>query len=265
MINKYFEFFKMEIKEDLADRSRFIIWIISKPIFMLINVIIWTAIFSNSQSLAIGGFSIEQTINYFLFQSIFSNIVFNNLSEKMGSKIYSGELSTSLLKPVNFSISWISKSFGGRIFSLFYESIPALAIGLLFFGFKIYSVPMLIISIISLFLGLLANCFFSLCWALMYFKMLNYWPFERIKKFAISFISGYYIPLNFLPIALQSILKYLPFNYFSYEPTRIFLNIYSYSQVFQILIIQAMWIISLYLLFNFLFKKTLKKFEGVGA
>lgn len=265
MTNKYVEFFKMEIKEDLADRSRFLIWIVSKPIFMIMNILIWTAIFSNSANSSIGGFNVEQTINYFLFQSIFSGIVFNNLSEKMGNRIYSGELSTSLLKPANLSISMVSKALGGRIFSLFYESIPALAIGMVFFGFKIYSTPMLLISIVSLFLGLLTNCFFSLCWSLAYFKMLNFWPFERIKKFVISFISGFYIPLNFLPMALQNILKYLPFGYFSYEPTRIFLNLYSYSRIFQILLIQIFWITALYLIFNFSFKKILKKFEGVGA
>jgi viologen exporter family transport system permease protein len=265
MINKYVEFFKMEIKEDLADRSRFLIWIISKPIFMIINVIIWTAIFTNSNNSIIGGFTVEQTINYFLFQSIFSSIVFNKLSEKMGNRIYSGKLSINLLKPVNLGISLTSKALGGRVFSFFYESLPTLLIGLIFFNFKIYSFPMLIISIISLFLGLLINCFFSLLWSLMYFKMLNYWPFERIKKFVISFISGFYIPLNFLPLIFQNILKYLPFNYLSYEPTRIFLNLYNYSQVFQILFIQIVWIIVLYLLFNNLFKKAVKKFEGVGS
>lgn len=265
MINKYVEFFKMEIKEDLSDRSRFLIWVISKPIFMLINIIIWTAIFSNSINSTIGGFSVEQTINYFLFQAIFANIVFTNISERMGNRIYSGELSTNLLKPVNLSLSLTSKSLGGRVFSLIYESIPSLLIGLIFFNFKIYSFPMLLISIVSLFLGLLINCFFSLLWSLMYFKMLNHWPFERIKRFVISFISGFYIPLNFLPLIFQNVLKYLPFNYFSFEPTRIFLNLYSYSQVFQILLIQIFWIIVLYIMFNILFKKAIKKFEGVGS
>ncbi|MFA5303107.1 MAG: ABC-2 family transporter protein [Candidatus Nanoarchaeia archaeon] len=255
----------MEIKEDLSDRSRFLIWIISKPIFMLINVIIWTAIFSNSSNSTIGGFSVEQTINYFLFQSIFASLVFNNLSERMGNRIYSGELSTTLLKPVNIGISLTSKALGGRVFSFFYESLPTLLIGLIFFNFKIYSFPMLLISIFSLFLGLLINCFFSLSWSIMYFKMLNHWPFERIKRFVISFVSGFYIPLNFLPLIFQNVLKYLPFNYFSFEATRIFLNLYSYSQVFQILLIQIFWVILLYLMFNFLFKKVVKKFEGVGS
>jgi ABC-2 type transport system permease protein len=265
MTNKYFEFFKMEIKEDVADRSRFIIWIISKPIFMIMNVLIWTAVFSNSQNSSIGGFDMGQTINYFLFQAIFGNIIYNSLSEKIGSMIYSGELSTSLLKPANLSLSFVSKAFGGRVFSFIYESIPTLAIGLLFFSFKIYSIPMLLVSIVSLFFGLLINCFFSLCWSLMYFKMLNYWPFERIKRFAISFVSGYLIPLNFMPIPLQNVLRFLPFNYFFFEPAKIFLNIYSYPQVLQILLIQIFWIIILYSIFNFLFKKIIKKFEGVGA
>jgi len=232
---------------------------------MIINVMIWTAIFSNSQNSTIGGFSVEQTINYFLFQAIFSGIVFNNLSERMGNQIYSGELSINLVKPFNLSLKLVSKALGGRVFSLMYESIPTLIIGFLFFNFKIYSFPMLIISIISLFLGLLMNCFFSLCWSLMYFKMLNHWPFERIKRFVVSFISGFYIPLNFLPLVLQNILKYLPFNYFSFEATRIFLNIYSYSQIFKIFLVQIFWIIILYAIFNFLFKKAIKKFEGVGS
>ncbi|MDD4352876.1 MAG: ABC-2 family transporter protein [Candidatus Nanoarchaeia archaeon] len=265
MINKYSEFFKMEIKEDLADRSRFILWIISKPISMMINILIWTAIFSNSNSLSIGGFSIGQTINYFLFQAVFGNIIFNNISEKIGAKIYSGELSTSLLKPVNFSISMVSKSLGGRFFSLIYESIPTHAIAMLFFGMQIYNKPAIILSIISLFLGLLINCFFSLSWSLLYFKTLNYMPLERIKRFVIQFISGFYLPLNFFPLALQNVLKFLPFNFLLYEPTKIFLNIYSFKEILGVMLIQIVWIIVLYGTFNFFFKITLKKFEGVGA
>jgi len=265
MINKYFEFFKLELKEDLADRSRFIVWIVSKPVFMLINVLIWTAIFSNAPDSSIGGFSVEQTINYFLFQAIFGNIIFNSLSEKIGSRIYSGELSTSLLKPANLSISLVSQAFGGRVFSLIYESTVTLAIAMLFFGFKIYSFYALMISILSLFMGFLVNCFFSLCWSLMYFKMLNHWPFERIKKFIVMFISGFYLPLNFLPLPIQNVLKFLPFNYFSYEPTRIFLNIYSGKEILGILMMQLFWTVLLYLTFNIMLKRILKKYEGVGA
>jgi ABC-2 type transport system permease protein len=265
MINKYFEFFKMEIKEDLSDRSRFLIYVISKPIFMLISIIIWTAIFSNSENETIGGFSIEQTINYFIFLAIFSGINYTNLSAKMGSLIYSGQLSELLLKPVNLSLQLTFKSLGGRVFALFYESIPALAFALIFFSFKIPSALMLFFSILSIFLGLIINCFFSLIWSLMYFKLLNHWPFERIKNYLISFLMGSYIPINFLPLAFQDILKYLPFNYFVYEPARIFLNIYPLSQVIGILMLQAFWIIIFYFFFNYLFKKTIKKFEGVGA
>ena len=265
MINKYLEFMKIEAKEDLADRSRFFVWIISKPIIMIMQIMIWTAVFTYSNTSSIGGFSIEQTINYFLFMQIFGNIIYNNLSEDTGEDIYSGYLSMSLLKPVNFSLSKVFGNFGGRIFSFFYESIPTLIVGLVFFNFTIYSLPMMIVSIISLFLGLLINSFFSLCWSLIYFRMINFSPFERIKRYALTFISGYYIPIAFMPLAFQKVLKYLPFNYVFYEPSMIYFNIYSNYQILQVLLMQVLWIMILYLLFNILFKKMLKKFEGVGA
>jgi len=151
MMNKYLEFFKMEIKEDVSDRSRFFVWTISKPIMMLMQMVIWTAVFAYSSKETIGGFSMEQTINYFLFQYIFGSITYAGISEAMGNKIFHGNLVTSLLKPINLSLSFAAKSFGGRLFSLFYESIPSMAIGMLFFSFKIYDGYMIIISIISLF------------------------------------------------------------------------------------------------------------------
>lgn len=264
-MNKYLEFFRMEIKDYLEDRSRFIVWIISKPIMMLIQILIWTAIFSHSGQESIGGFSMGQTIGYFLFQYIFAGITYTSISSTMGHKIFHGELSVNLLKPINLSIAWAFKGFGGRLFSLFNESLPALAFAIIFFGFQIYSYPMFFIALISIFLGYFINFFFSLSWSLAYFKMVNYWPFERIKRFLVLFFMGAMIPINFMPLFLQNVLKYLPFNYISFEPSRIYLGIYSYAQISQIIILQIIWIIILFYLFNHFFKKAIKKFEGVGA
>jgi len=100
---------------------------------------------------------------------------------------------------------------------------------------------------------------------LIYFKMITFWPFERIKRFTLQFFSGMLLPINFMPLALQNVLKYLPFNYFFYEPSRIYLNIYPYGKVLEIIGIQILWIILLYLFFNYFFKKAVKKFEGVGS
>jgi ABC-2 type transport system permease protein len=183
----------------------------------------------------------------------------------MGDKIEEGSLSVHILRPVNLSLAWAFKGLGGRVFAFFYESVPAIIFAMIFFGFKFYSIPMFLISILSLFLGYFINHFFSSLWGLMYFKMINYWPFERIKNIMTNFFLGLVIPINFMPLALQNILKFLPFNYMSFEASKIYLGMYSYSQIAQILGIQLLWIAGLFLLFNFLFKKAIKLFEGVGA
>jgi ABC-2 type transport system permease protein len=95
--------------------------------------------------------------------------------------------------------------------------------------------------------------------------MINFWPFERIKVLMTNFFMGVMIPINFMPLFLQNILKFLPFNYMSFEASKIYLGMYDYSQIIQILGIQILWIICLFFLFNFLFKKVIRIFEGVGA
>jgi ABC-2 type transport system permease protein len=264
-MNKYLEFFNMEVKDSISERARFLVWTISKPLLMLINILIWTSIFSNSGQETIGGFNMEQAINYFIFQNALSGIIYSGISRAMGDRIEDGLLSVHLLKPMNLSIAWAFRGLGGRFFALFYESIPSIAFAMIFFGFKIYSLPMFLISIISLFLGYFINYFFSIIWSLAYFKMINFWPFERIKGFITNFFMGVMIPINFMPLALQNILKFLPFSYMSFEASKIYLGIYDYPQIAQILGIQILWIIGLFILFNFLFKIAIRVFEGVGA
>lgn len=262
---KYLGYFKIAFKNRFASRALNLLWVIAKPIEILVAITVWTAIYEYSGQGVIKGFTLDQTINYMIFSLIFGAIAYTKIGAKLGSHIKSGRLNTMLVKPVDYGLNKLSQVIGARVHAVIFEVLPGVVIAVLFFGFHQYNSLMTLLAITSMSLALLVNYFFSLSWALIYFKTINFESIEWFKKMLISILSGSLIPLNFLPIAFQEVLKYLPFQFLSYIPSRIFINSYPLQEVILLLMIQASWIVLLYAVYKIGWNYSIKSFSGVGA
>lgn len=262
---KYAGFLKIGFKQRLASRAMNLLWVISKPIEILVAIAVWTAIYQYSGEGAIRGFTLDQTINYMIFSLVFGALAYTKIGNKLGSDILSGELNTRLLKPVDYGLNKLSRSIGDRLHAGLFEVTPGVIIAVVLFGFHQYSILMTLLGITSVVLALLVNFFFSLSWALIYFKTISYESIEWFKNMLVSLFSGSLIPINFLPQILQELLKYLPFQYLVYVPSRIFINSYSISEAGSLIIIQAVWIVLLYAVYKIGWNYAVKNFSGVGA
>ena len=78
-------------------------------------------------------------------------------------------------------------------------------------------------------------------------------------------MSGSLLPLAFFPIWFQNVSQYLPFQFLVYVPIKIALGQVVGVEVVKLLLIQAGWLIALYVAMLFLWKAAIKKFTGVGT
>jgi len=261
---KYSGNIKVAFKQGLASRAINLMWVLSKPILILVSIIVWTSIYNYSGKGLIGGFTIDETINYMMFSIVFGAITYTRVGQKIGSDILNGNLSTKLIRPVNYGIEYLLRNIGNRLYALIFEVLPGLIIAVTFFGFHSFNLLMTIISFISICLGLLINFFVSINWALMYFNTKAFQPLEELKRRLVNFFAGVYMPLNFMPLALQKIFNYLPFQFIIYIPSRIFINSYSLSQALIFMAIQAGWIVLLYSTYRVGWHHSIKNFSGAG-
>ncbi len=87
-----------------------------------------------------------------------------------------------------------------------------------------------------------------------------YATIERIKKF----FSGGYFPINLLPAAFIKASFLMPFAYSFFVPTQLYLKKIDIATGLRGLFVQIAWIMVLYLLIQIVWKRGLRKYEGVG-
>ncbi len=259
---KYLGFARITFNTNLASRIEPLINLASKPVFMIVSIFLWSVIYG--RKVVIGGFTLDNTINYMMFSTIFSSFYGTMASNILGKRILRGNLIVDLIKPVDYGIKSVFITLGAKLYQVMFSVIPSLLIAFLF-GFHIYSPLSAFLSFVAIFLGLLINLFLNLLWGLLYFKVKQFFPFENIKQTIFGFLVGAYIPLNFLPSIAQRIFSYLPFQFVVYVPSRIFISTYTLEQSLIYIGVQALWVIILYSLFKIGWHRALLKFEGVGA
>jgi ABC-2 type transport system permease protein len=80
----------------------------------------------------------------------------------------------------------------------------------------------------------------------------------------IEFMSGSYFPLDVFPPIVFQILRFTPFPYLVFIPIKIYLGNFDSSLVVQSLIIGLAWSLILWKIVNYVWKKGLMAYEGVG-
>jgi ABC-2 type transport system permease protein len=121
------------------------------------------------------------------------------------------------------------------------------------------------------FTGALIYCvIISFFWFLLQFTtgLITFWMEETwilrvIITVISSFLSGYYYPLDLYPEIMQTILKFTPFPYLSYYPSKLFMH-FSLEIFTQGLMVLALWALPLILINRSLWKRGLKQYSGAG-
>lgn len=262
---KYWGNFRIAFKQGMSSVALNLVWVLSKITGITVAVIVWSSVYNYSNTGVIQGFTVDQTINYMIFNALFVwTLTYNNMSRNIGKSVKNGDLSTKLLRPVDYAVERLFDNLGNRLYATIFELLPSVIIAVLFFNFTQYNPLMTILSFVSIFMAFLINFFFSIIWAFMYFFTIEYGSFEWLKNLFTDFLSGVFMPLNFFPEAFQKVVKFLPFQFTSYIPARIYINSYSINEVIQLLLVQALWVLILYTIYKLGWRRIIKKFSGVG-
>lgn len=260
---KILEMAKIQAKELLTYKFEFFIWLVTIPIMLAIYYFLWKAIFAYTGDEVIKGFTFPALISYYVLTQLVGGFTGGWIANSFSYDIRYGGLISNLVLPINFFFYKLSNLVGQKIFLIFIQTLPVLVLGMIFFNLKINRFfPFFVASLI---LATLLNFILFFCIGLSAFWFKENIAFLRIFWITDNILSGAILPLAFFPKVLQSISLFLPFQYSLYIPINIFLGKYSFFVVFKMLFIQVFWIALMFAVWNFLWKKGIKKFEAVGV
>lgn len=264
---KYRSAFIVGLQSNLVYRVNFAIRGFFSFFHLVVVFILWSAAYAGNNS--IGGFSLAQTITYFVALIVVQFMIgaFNE-DYQISEEIRSGMINQFLLKPVNYFAYRFSIYLSARLVTGLLILLPLVVAYPLLKNYLalpevlwpyLYAVPALMLSALIQF-GI-AYCF----------GMLTFW-FLEIQGFVIlsmaleSVLGGQIFPLDLLPKWLFDISTGLPYFYQMYFPVALLTGrIDDPATAGHMLQIQLFWAVLILLIGQFLWRRGLRLHTAVGG
>lgn len=263
-MKKYFIRALITLKKHFTYRARVLIYIILDCSLFFIFPFLWLSVFQDK--VLVGGYTKESLITYYVVAGLVTLLSSSHIGNYLFEDIRTGKLSTHLIRPVNHFLWHFFGEAGYRIISIF-VALPLFA--LLYFLFPEYILlPSNFLSVVffslALFLAWVLSALFQYIVALstFWFGETNF--ASHIRWFLEKIFSGELAPLPLLPLLLQKIATFLPFQYLFFFPIQIYLEKLSLADTLSQFGIFLLWILFFSLVSLLLWKRGLKRYDGSG-
>lgn len=252
-------------KEWAAYRSHMLISLFVGPVQFTVQVFIWQAVYTNK--VVINGFSLKEMITYYAVAIMINYLVMDFADWNLHMLIHTGRFVTYMIRPLSHRFFAFSQKIGHRALGFLWEFIPVYF--LFYFIFKVKLIPINIFwEMLSIVLGFLMTYLINYCIGITGFWLIRG---EGVRKMIQTFsmlFRGVFIPLVFFPDIIQKILFFLPFQFATYVPIRVFIGSYELAginlKIPHIIGIQFLAVIVMYFISKILWRLGVKRFTGVG-
>ncbi len=265
----YLPFTKCRLQQKIMYRFNFFMTLVGQVIKCLIALFLWKAVFDNSSSSVINGFSVTEMMVYIFMSSITLNMTANSTDANISYEVRDGKIGLDMIKPISMHCK------------LFFDALADFVSGTLFTAFPMWigmivaiyiinkdlSINILnfVLFIMSAFMGFVVLYLFNFCFGILSFFVTNIWGIRNLKYSIINFLSGSVIPLAFFPDLARRILELFPFASINYTPVMIYLGKVEGIGLVKIFGIQIVWIIILYFMSHLLWNKATNHLTMLGG
>lgn len=266
-MDTFVEVVRMNFKGYIQYKWTFAMSLLSQPIIVLVNYLVFYSIYTYGGKSDIQGYTMEQMVWFFTANLLVNSFVWNPMVGSMSGRILSGELTMNLLRPVSVFLYDMADCVASRLVAIVMDFLPGMIIYSLILP-PVFLTPasmfrFLVVVLPAFLLNYLTSSLIGV--AAMWVK--NSTSLHAVSNVLISFAGGCLIPIEFYPELLRKITDFLPYKYIYYWPIQFFLNKNQAGEtVFmgKIVVIQVIWIGVLMLLYRVAWKQLLKRYGAVG-
>jgi len=261
MMRIYRALMRREVGLTLVYRAEIIIWMLA-GILPLVMLAAWLSL---GQDGPVGSFTPHDFIAYYLAAIFVRHMTGVWIIWDLDYQIRQGEFSMQLLRPLNPIHYWAVNGFGSKWLRLL-VLLPIFGLAMWFTGISFDLRPLSLV----LFVIALAGTW-VLNFLVQYLNgLLGFWITKAVAVFDLwfglwSIFSGYLIPLELLPTAVQRAAYWLPFRYQLAVPLEISIGRLHGAELWRSLAMQWLWIGICYGLYRLMWRQGIKKYSAVGA
>ncbi|HWA85269.1 MAG TPA: ABC-2 family transporter protein [Opitutus sp.] len=266
-IEKYRHSFLIGLQSNLVYRWNFAIRGFFSLFHLAVVFILWGAAYASAKD--IGGFSLRQTLTYFVTLLVLQFFVsaFNE-DYQISEEIRNGLINQFLLKPINYFAYRFSIFLSARLVSGALVFVPLLIAMPVLHSTLTYPVEgwRLALGLPALAMSALIQFSIAYCFGLLTFWLLEIQGFVILSMAVEAVLGGQVFPLDLLPGGVFRAAQFLPFYYQMYFPAAIFTGrLRDPAIAAQNLGIEFCWVLVLLALAHFLWTRGLRRHTAVGG
>lgn len=260
---KYLAILGMVPKVFMAYQLWFWIGVVLSTIGMAILYFFWRAVYGSTDEIA--GLTLNTTLTYILLAQVFRPLTDVDLIFEFGYNLREGGIIHQLLRPINFQAMYYSQSLGVLVMQMVLQ-VPMALVATFVFGLHWPTDPAVWGAfLVSALLGYTALFFFVYCVACLTFYTTEVWGLGVLFFGMSIFLSGGLVPLAMMPGWLQTLVLSIPFSQALAVPLNILTGITPLSDAPHIWLTQAIWVVSLWLASNLIFRVAIRKVTVQGG
>ena len=236
-------------------------WLVSPVVYLAV----WTTI-ARSQG-SVNGLTANDFVTYYMTLLIIDQLTSDITIHIFAYKIQDGTLSGELIRPIHPMLTnTLVNNLAFKAIT-FLALIPIWAILWMLFQPDFSSVTWqgILLAAPAIVMGFAIGFLLSASLTCVAFWTTRVWALSEFYFALVILFSGQFVPLQLMPVLVQNIARYLPFQLFKYYPIQIILGRMSAMDIIQGYIMGIIWLIIAIFLFRWVWQHGVRKFSAVGA
>lgn len=263
-MRKYWEVSKIYMKAQLAWRADVAFNMVFTITKILFAYLLWGIIFQDRDM--VGDFTLHGMLSYYIISSFLSGLERSGgVSSELHERIRNGTFSKYMVIPVDVEKYFLAMELG---IVLFYISFDFIAAAVWTFIFQVEfthteDIAVTACAVLIAVLGMLFMVLLNYFLGLLTLKYQGIQTFLMIKNNLVALITGSIVPLALFPEIAVRIMRWLPFYYVTYLPAMLLAGLCRNEARSGVVVISC-WCILMQAAINVVWKKYIRKYDGVG-
>lgn len=240
----YLALARLAVQRQFTYRAATLAGLLTNFFFGLLRAAVIVALYGQRSTVA--GMDVQQAVTYtgisqagIAFLSLFSWF-------EIIHSVNSGQVGADLLKPMSFFGFWMAQDLGQALVNLLLRGVTIMVFYALYFGVSTPSAPA---AWLALAVCLLLAWLISFAWRFL-INLSAFWTPNAIGLCRLFYgaswiMSGFFMPLRFLPEWFQAICRLTPFPHMINTPVEIYLGLVDGPAALELLLHQAAWALAL--------------------
>ncbi|MBI5841639.1 MAG: ABC-2 family transporter protein [Chloroflexi bacterium] len=236
-------------------------WLVSPIIYLAV----WTSIAASKGD--VNGLTANDFVTYYMTLLIVDQITSNITLHIFAYKVQDGSLSSELIRPIHPMLTnTLVNNIAFKALSIM-GLIPIWIVLFFLFQPNFSSVTWqgIALAIPAMMLGFIIAFLISASVTSVAFWTTRVYSISEFYFALFLLFSGQFVPLTLMPPIIQSIARYLPFQFSLYYPIQLILGKLSPGQIIEGYIVALIWLPISYFLFNWVWREGVKRYSAVGA